>query len=119
MTLELDTRDAPDPAALCIGRPAAAETDLGRYIPTEDVGKIAPNYYCRGWNAKHKKYCSARAGHKTAHPGRGRCKFHGGLQPGDGRARPGSEMPPATAAIRPRRVKARVASSPDATGCAG
>jgi hypothetical protein len=49
-----------------------------RSMPTGDIGKVEPNYYCRGWNAKRRKYCHQRAGHGTAHVGVGRCKVHGG-----------------------------------------
>jgi hypothetical protein len=56
-----------------------------RSIPTEFVGKVEPNYFCRGWNEKRKKYCRNRAGSSTTHPGIGRCNMHGGLQEGDGR----------------------------------
>jgi len=33
-----------------------------RAIPATYVGPVEPNFYCRGWNAKRTKYCSARAG---------------------------------------------------------
>lgn len=49
-----------------------------RTIPTTFVGKLEPNYYCRGWNAKRAKYCRHRAGHGTEHVGVGRCHQHGG-----------------------------------------
>lgn len=49
-----------------------------RYIPDAYQGKIDPNYYCRGWNSKRDKYCGARAGQGTDHPGEGRCINHGG-----------------------------------------
>jgi len=60
--------------------PAVPLTHVSREIPAEFVGTIAPNYYCRGWNAKRIKYCRARAGLGTDHPGAGRCKHHGGNQ---------------------------------------
>jgi hypothetical protein len=56
-----------------------------RDVPKAFAGKLEPNYFCRGWNAKSEKYCRAKAGQGTTHPGVGRCKFHGGLQDGDGR----------------------------------
>lgn len=54
-----------------------------RFIPgdakeTTYDGKFAPNHFCRGWNPKRNKYCGARAGAATEHPGAGRCKKHGG-----------------------------------------
>jgi hypothetical protein len=52
-----------------------------RDVPTDDVGKLEPNYYCRAWNAKRRKYCRAPAGSGTQHPGEGRCRHHGGLAP--------------------------------------
>jgi hypothetical protein len=58
------------------------QTDsANREIPTEYVGKLEPNYYCRGWNAKRQHYCRSRAGSKTDHAGTGRCSFHGGTKP--------------------------------------
>jgi hypothetical protein len=61
-------------------KPVLASDD--RTLPAAHQGKIAPNYYCRAWNAKRGKYCGARAGHGTAHPGRGRCNMHGGQKRG-------------------------------------
>lgn len=54
-----------------------------KYVPPKGVhiGKIPPNYYCRGWNSKRKKYCKLRAGHDTDHTGQGRCTHHGGSTP--------------------------------------
>lgn len=49
-----------------------------RSIPTTYEGTLEPNYFCRAWNAKRLKYCSARAGAGTDHPGAGRCRHHGG-----------------------------------------
>lgn len=49
-----------------------------RYVPLTFQGRIEPNFYCRGWNSKRLKYCSARAGQATDHPGEGRCINHGG-----------------------------------------
>lgn len=66
------------------GSVAVVSTDHS--VPAEYQGKIAPNYYCRGWNAKRRKYCKSRAGLRTAHPGVGRCHLHGG-QRADGDAR--------------------------------
>lgn len=54
--------------------PAVIDAD-GRH---EFVGQLEPNYWCRGWNSKRGKYCKARAGAKTDHPGVGRCTNHGG-----------------------------------------
>lgn len=67
-----------------------ASTD--RTLPKKHEGKLEPNYYCRGWNAKpgREKYCGARAGFGTTHPGVGRCKFHGGLQDDDDRLKSGA-----------------------------
>lgn len=45
---------------------------------TTYVGKLEPNFFCRGWNPKRKKYCMGRAGQGTDHSGEGRCKNHGG-----------------------------------------
>lgn len=47
-------------------------------IPATHVGKLAPNVYCRAWNPKRGKYCKARAGTGTQHPGVGRCRHHDG-----------------------------------------
>ena len=55
-----------------------SDVHQSRAIPETHVGKISPNYYCRGWNQKRGKYCSARAGRSTDHVGVGRCKFHDG-----------------------------------------
>jgi hypothetical protein len=55
-----------------------ASTD--RTLPKKHEGKLEPNYYCRGWNAKRLKYCKQRAGHGTSHKGVGRCFQHGGLK---------------------------------------
>lgn len=52
-----------------------------RTLPKQYAGKLPPSYYCRGWNAKQQKYCGARAGRGTDHPGTGRCSFHGGNHP--------------------------------------
>lgn len=58
---------------------AAVSTVLDdRSIPAEHIGTIAPNHWCRAWNAKRLKYCGARAGFGTDHVGSGRCKHHGG-----------------------------------------
>jgi hypothetical protein len=56
----------------------AIDPSMDKTIPTQFVGKLEPNYYCRGWNAKREKYCRHRAGHGTDHNGVGRCSFHGG-----------------------------------------
>lgn len=64
---------------------AIVQASTDKTIPKRHVGKIEPNYYCRGWNAKRKKYCKSRAGLRTAHPGVGRCHLHGGQQEHDGR----------------------------------
>lgn len=61
-----------------------------RHVPAAHEGKLEPNYFCRGWNAKTQKYCRSRAGAGTAHAGVGRCKMHGGLQPEDGRVTHGA-----------------------------
>jgi hypothetical protein len=61
-----------------------------KHVPKAFEGKLEPNYFCRGWNAKSQKYCRANAGQGTTHPGVGRCKFHGGLQDGDGRVTTGA-----------------------------
>lgn len=44
----------------------------------EYIGPLEPNWFCRAWNTKRQKYCKARAGAKTDHPGVGRCTNHGG-----------------------------------------
>lgn len=49
-----------------------------RDIPDAFVGKLAPNFFCRAWNAKRAKYCRARAGAGTSHAGAGRCRHHDG-----------------------------------------
>lgn len=36
------------------------------------------NYWCLAINTKRRKYCRARAGAGTDHPGLGRCRVHGG-----------------------------------------
>jgi hypothetical protein len=64
-----------------------AVVSADRIIPVEFVGKLEPNYYCRGWNAKRVKYCRARAGAGTAHSGQGRCRRHDGG--GDGNVKHG------------------------------
>lgn len=66
-----------------------AGDDDDRFIPDHYVGKLEPNYYCRGWNEKRQKYCKSEAGWGTTHPGQGRCRMHGGLQVQDGRVRTG------------------------------
>jgi hypothetical protein len=70
----------PDPAAPAFVDGPEAIPEPGRFI-----GKLEPNYYCRGWNSKRVKYCRARAGHSTAHPQQGRCSKHGGIARGDDR----------------------------------
>lgn len=60
---------------------ANTPAELNRRVPDEYAGDLPPNYYCRGWNGKRQKYCRARAGKGTDHPGRGRCKHHGGSTP--------------------------------------
>jgi hypothetical protein len=65
---------------------AIVQASTDKTIPKKHQGKIEPNYYCRGWNSKRKKYCGSRAGLRTAHPGVGRCHLHGG-QKADGDAR--------------------------------
>ncbi|HVX39599.1 MAG TPA: hypothetical protein VHB25_08500 [Gemmatimonadaceae bacterium] len=57
---------------------AAAVVPADRAVPSEFVGKLEANFYCRAWNAKRKKYCRQRAGQKTEHVGVGRCKHHDG-----------------------------------------
>lgn len=53
-----------------------------KFVPTVFVGHpLDPNHYCRAWNSKREKYCSARAGQNTDHLGSGRCAWHGGLTP--------------------------------------
>jgi hypothetical protein len=49
-----------------------------RFVPDEYGDELEPNYYCRGRNAKRRKYCRNRAGTRTSHPGVGRCWVHGG-----------------------------------------
>jgi len=48
-----------------------------RFVPDKFEGTLEPNFYCRGWNPKRNKYCKQRAGHRTDHPGEGRCAWHG------------------------------------------
>lgn len=69
-------------------RALVASTD--KTVPVKYEGKVEPNYYCRGWNEKRKKYCRSRAGFRTSHPGVGRCHKHGGVQPNDGRVTTGA-----------------------------
>jgi hypothetical protein len=71
-----------------------------RTIPDEFGPKIPPNYYCRARNTKLQKYCQARAGAGTNHPGVGRCRHHGGQQEDDGRVTHGRES-----FLRSTRVK--------------
>lgn len=59
----------------------AGEPAGWRDIPDVYTGTLDPNYYCRHWNAKRQKYCRARAGAGTEHPGQGRCRHAGGLTP--------------------------------------
>lgn len=54
------------------------EEEEDKHVPKEYEGKLDSNYYCRAWNSKRDKYCKARAGKGTDHPGMGRCKFHDG-----------------------------------------
>lgn len=55
------------------------DTESIYYIPPTFVGNpIEPNFFCRGWNSKREKYCRARSGAGTDHPGQGRCRVHGG-----------------------------------------
>lgn len=71
----------PVPSPGVVPAPSSASLTASggdREIPTAFVGKLEPNYYCRGWNAKRAKYCRHRAGHGTEHVGVGRCKGHGG-----------------------------------------
>ena len=68
---------------------AVVRASEDRAVPATFVGKLEPNYYCRGWNEKRQKYCRARAGAKTTHPRAGRCNMHGGVQENDGRLRTG------------------------------
>ena len=49
-----------------------------RHVPSSYEGELAANHYCRAWNSKRGKYCSARAGGGTEHLGQGRCRHHGG-----------------------------------------
>lgn len=71
-------------------RPRQLTASTDRTLPKKHEGKLEPNYFCRGWNAKREKYCGARAGHGTAHKGVGRCFQHGGLSAnGDGRVTTG------------------------------
>lgn len=49
-----------------------------RELPTTNVGKLEPNYFCRAWNPRREKYCGARAGSGTDHVGVGRCSIHNG-----------------------------------------
>lgn len=70
-------------------RPRQLTASTDRTLPAKHEGKLEPNYYCRGWNAKRQKYCKARAGHGTNHKGIGRCFQHGGLNDGDGRVTTG------------------------------
>lgn len=58
---------------------ADGEVTSPYYIPFEHVGKLDPNFFCRGWNSKRNKYCRARSGAGTDHPGQGRCRNHGGM----------------------------------------
>lgn len=64
---------------------ALVKASTDKTIPRKFVGKIEPNYFCRGWNAKREKYCGARAGHGTTHKGVGRCFQHGGTVEDDAR----------------------------------
>lgn len=64
------------PSAVAIVK---ASTD--RFVPKVHQGTLPPNYYCRGWNSRRLKYCRARAGAGTDHPGVGRCKNHAGSSP--------------------------------------
>lgn len=51
------------------------------FVPDEFMGKLEPNFFCRGWNSKRNKYCRAEAGRGTDHKGIGRCTNHGGSTP--------------------------------------
>lgn len=71
-----------------------------RHLPESHQGKLEPNYFCRGWNAKRGKYCRSRAGSGTTHVGVGRCKQHGGLQADDGRVTNGARSLVKTSSLR-------------------
>lgn len=63
------------------GREVAVADPADRYVPMKYEGKIEPNYYCRAWRSRARKYCIMRAGHGTNHPRAGRCRRHGGMTP--------------------------------------
>lgn len=63
------------------GRPPLGDPNDRRIPNAGYEGKLTPNYYCRGWNAKRQKYCKSRAGFRTDHLGEGRCNRHGGSTP--------------------------------------
>ena len=80
---------------------AVVQVSADKTIPKTFVGKIPPNYYCRGLNRKGaKKYCRSRAGFRTVHPGEGRCFMHGGQQEGDKRVTHGRFVTVKTEEIR-------------------
>lgn len=62
--------------------PFHEDPDSPFYVPETFIGNpIPPNWFCRGWNSKRSKYCRARSGAGTDHPGQGRCRNHGGKTP--------------------------------------
>lgn len=71
------------------GRRKMVRASTDTTIPTTYQGKLEPNHFCRGWNAKRQKYCRARAGWGTEHHGVGRCRHHGGRREGDPRVTTG------------------------------
>lgn len=67
-------------------KPSVSRTQKPQTKPTEPG---PPGYYCRARTRGDSPACARRAGQGTVHPGEGRCKYHGGLQEGDGRLKHG------------------------------
>jgi len=80
-------------------RPRRLTASTDRTIPARYEGKLEPNYYCRGWNAKRDKYCRNRAGSGTKHTGVGRCAKHGGVKDGDRRVTTGERSETVTTSL--------------------
>jgi len=66
-------------------------------MPSKDrplKAKFDPNVHCGAMTHQRGGPCQNKKGYGTAHPGRGRCKYHGGISPrGDRRVKSGLFSP--------------------------
>lgn len=69
--------------------PQNSPTERQKGAPPKPTEPGPPGYYCRARTRGESPACARRAGQGTIHPGEGRCKYHGGLQEGDGRLKHG------------------------------